>query len=193
MVDRRADVIGGAPIAAMSALFLAPLAIFWLRVWGPLLPFDTEAVAAPSGLAIVAGLALCMLAASPPAAYFTVRSLERDGRLYRAVGVPVFRRVVPNGDWANRARRRHDRAFRLIRSRADALEWLPKTAASERGHLVLLIAGALSAGYAVRVGWISWAIVLTVGNILTNLYPILLQRYTRARLVGLTGVRRTRR
>ena len=187
---RQADVIGAAPIAVMSALFLAPMAIFWLRVWGPLLPFDTAPVPAPSWLVLVAGLAVCALATLLPAAYFTVRSLERDGRLYRVVGVRVFRKFVPNGDWMNRARRRQDRAFRLIRSRADALQWLPRTAASEKGHLVLMLAGMLSAGYAARVGWTEWAVVLTIGNVLTNLYPILLQRYTRARLERLRVRRR---
>jgi hypothetical protein len=32
------------------------------------------------------------------------------------------------------------------------------------------------------IGWHGWACYLSVGNVLVNLYPILLQRYTRGRL-----------
>ena len=180
---RRIDaIVEGAPIAVMSALFLTPLVLFWLRVWGPLRPFDVAEVPAPSLLALLAGVAVCLCATRPPASYFAVRAFERDGRLYRALGVRHFRKVVPNGDWMNRARRRHDRGHRLIGSRADAAGWLPKTEASEKGHLVLMLAGFASAAYAAYVGWTMWAIVLTAGNLVTNLYPVLLQRYTRARL-----------
>ena len=186
--DRRlAAIIEGAPIAAMSALFLAPLATFWLRVWGPLRPFDVAAVPSPSAIAVCLAVAVCLAAARPPASYFTVRWFERDGRLYRAVGVRLFRKVVPNGDWMNRFRRQQDREFRLIGSKADAAGWLPKTNASEKSHLGFMLLGILSAGYAAYVGWTMWVIVLTVGNVATNLYPVLLQRYTRARLIRLTS------
>jgi hypothetical protein len=175
--------IGAAPIAVMSALFLAPLLIFWLRVWGPLRPFDIAAVPAPSTFVLCAGVLACMLAARPPQRYFRVRPFERDGRFYRAVGVRAFRKVVPNGDWMNRARRRRDRTFRLITSRADIASWLPRTKASETGHLVLMVLGIFSAAYAAYVGWTAWAFALTLGNIATNVYPVFLQRYTRARLL----------
>ena len=182
--DRRlVAIIEGAPIAVMSALFLTPLVIFWLRVWGPLRPFDVAEVPAPSLVALIASVAVCFTAARPPASYFAVRGFERDGRLYRAIGVRHFRKVVPNGDWMNRSRRRHDRGYRLIGSHADAVNWLPKTEASERSHLVLMLAGIASAAYAASVGWTMWAITLTVGNLVTNVYPVLLQRYTRARLM----------
>jgi len=53
---------------------------------------------------------------------------------------------------------------------------------SEKSHLMMLVFGVMSAGFAVAIGWTGWAIYLTAGNVLVNLYPILLQRYTRARL-----------
>ena len=181
--DRRVvAIISGAPIAAMSALFLAPLLVFWLRVFGPLRPFDVSPVPSPPALAFSGAALVCLLAAYVPASYFRVRASAAGERWYRAVGVRQFRKVVPDGDWMNRVRRRQDRRFRLIRSRADAAAWAARTEASERGHLVLLLAGVFSAGYAVHVGWTAWAIILTAGNVITNLYPVLLQRYTRARL-----------
>jgi Glycosyl-4,4'-diaponeurosporenoate acyltransferase len=186
---RLAAVIQGAPIAVMCGIFLSPLLLFWLWIWGPLRPFDIAPVPAPSMLAFFGGLAACIFAARVPAWYFTVRPFERDGRVYRWIGVRVFRKFVPDGDVVNRARRRQDRHFRLIRSSADSLAWLLRTEASERSHLVLMFVGLLSAGYAAYVGWTAWAMLLTAGNLVANVYPVLLQRYNRARLVRLRSRR----
>jgi len=49
--------------------------------------------------------------------------------------------------------------------------------------VVFASVGIVSAGYAAHVGWTWWAAGLVIGNVVTNLYPVLLQRYTRARLV----------
>jgi hypothetical protein len=47
---------------------------------------------------------------------------------------------------------------------------------------VLLALGIVSAMFAWRLGWNGWAVYLSLGNVMVNLYPILLQRYTRGRL-----------
>jgi hypothetical protein len=57
-----------------------------------------------------------------------------------------------------------------------------RTKLSEKSHLVLLLIGVASSIFAWQIGWRGWAIYLAVGNVLVNLYPVLLQRYTRARL-----------
>jgi hypothetical protein len=50
---RRFDaIIEGAPIAVMSAVLQTPPVSFWLRVWGPLRPFDVPAGPAPSSAGI---------------------------------------------------------------------------------------------------------------------------------------------
>ncbi len=53
---------------------------------------------------------------------------------------------------------------------------------SEKSHLVMLVLGGMSAGFAWAIGWSGWAIYLAAGNVVVNLYPVLLQRYTRARI-----------
>lgn len=75
-------------------------------------------------------------------------------------------------------------SFRVIRNRQDALEFMQRTELSEKGHLVLLALGAMSAAFAWAIGWRGWAVYLTAGNVAVNLYPVLLQRYTRARLTA---------
>src|SRR5690606_6272783 len=86
------------------------------------------------------------------------------------------------GDAANRWRRRRDPGFRIIRNRRYAEAFQRRTELSEKSHLVMLVLGGMSAWVAWTIDWPGWAFYLTVGNDVVNLYPILLQRYTRARL-----------
>lgn len=46
----------------------------------------------------------------------------------------------------------------------------------------MLRMGLFTADYAARIGWCRWAVFLTLGNAVFNLYPVLLQRYNRARV-----------
>lgn len=116
-----------------------------------------------------------------------IRDFEQSGRLYELMGVRLFRWVVPDGDAANKLRRRRWPGFRIIRSRRYARAFMRRTELSERSHLVMLALGSFSAVFAWRIGWAGWAMYLGVGNVLVNLYPVLLQRYTRARLLRVTA------
>jgi hypothetical protein len=171
------------PFASMAGGWLGPLIMFWLYVWGPLRPF-----AYPSGdlmpgasfaLLIVGCVALWWLL---PPAYFRVHRFEQTGRVYESLGVRLFRRFAPDGDLANRWERRANPNYRTIRGRRSAAGFVVRTEQSERGHVVLLTLGVVSAAFAWNLGWHGWALYLSAGNVVVNLYPILLQRYTRARL-----------
>jgi hypothetical protein len=166
----------------MSGLWIAPLAIFWLRVWGPLRPFDVEPVSAPSWIAMLAGTTISVAVWWIPAGYYKLREFEKSGRIYEMLGVRPFSRFVTDGELINRFRRQATPGFRLIHDRASARAFIARTHIAERGHLPWLIAGALSTVWAVHVGWTGWATVLGVGNAVVNLWPILLQRYTRGRI-----------
>jgi len=153
--------------------------MFWLYVWGPLRPFHYPAGdLAPSLPVFIA----CITAWWLPPAYYRIRSFEQSGRLYEALGVRLFRYFVPDGDLANRWRRRREPNFRIVASRRIAAAFVRRTELSEKSHLMLLLMGLLSTAFAWKLGWRGWAVYLGVGNVLVNLYPVLLQRYTRARL-----------
>ncbi len=181
--DPPTDGLNIVPFASMAGGWLGPLLMFWLYLWGPLRPY-----AYPSGDMLPAAWFLFVVAAciAPwwvlPRAYFTIREFERTGRIYRRLGVIVFRRFAPNGDLANKWERRANPHFRVIGGHRAAVAFVLRTEQSERGHLVLFALGVVSAAYAWRIGWHGWATYLSVGNVLVNVYPILLQRYTRSRL-----------
>jgi hypothetical protein len=107
---------------------------------------------------------------------------EQTGKCYVSLGVVFFRWFAPDGDFANRWERRKNADFRVIRGRRSAADFVVRTEQSERGHLVLLALGIASAAWAWSIGWNGWAVYLSIGNVVVNVYPILLQRYTRSRL-----------
>lgn len=179
------------PFAGMAGGWLGPLLMFWLYVWGPLRPFHyPSGDLLPSLPLLVACFAGGVAVWWMPASYFQVRAFEQNGRLYERLGVRHFRRLVPDGDWANRWRRRRDPAFRIIRNRRYARAFRHRTELSEKSHLVMLVLGGMSAAFAWRIGWLGWAAYLGAGNVIVNLYPVLLQRYTRARLTAVFSYRR---
>jgi len=176
------------PIAVMCA-WLGPLLIFWLAVWGPLRPFRAAGPLSPPPAPFALALPVCLAATWLSPAWLRTRRWEMEGRVYEALGVRAFRRLVPDGDWVNRVRRRRDPNFRVVPHRRAAAAFVTRTEQGERSHGVLLLAGIVSSVYAWRIGWYGWAAFLTIGNLLVNLYPILLQRYTRARLYRLLAPR----
>ncbi len=181
------------PFAIMAGGWIAPLLMFWLYVWGPLRPFPyPPGDLTPDFLKAAAVFIACLAAWWLPASYYKVHSFERSGRIYELLGVKLFRCFVPDGDLANRWRRSREPTHRIIRNRRFAEAFVPRTILGEKSHMVWLLVGLVSAAYAWRIGWQGWAIYLTAGNLLVNLYPILLQRYTRSRLLPVFEARRKR-
>ena len=171
------------PFASMSAGWLGPLLMFWLYIWGPLRPFDyPEGELLPPLPLLLTCFCIAVATWWLPDSWYRIRPFERNGRIYEMLGVRYFRWLVPDGDAANRWRRRSDPSFRIIRNRHYAKAFSQRTVLSEKSHLVMLMLGVMSAVFALRIGWHGWAFYLTAGNVVVNLYPVLLQRYTRARL-----------
>ncbi|HEU4324171.1 MAG TPA: hypothetical protein VFS21_13555 [Roseiflexaceae bacterium] len=172
-------------LAAMSAGWGSAVVLFWLQVLGPLRPTGAPAAPLPSAAGALFWFAVCFAPRAFPPGYFRPRPWEM--RLYERLGVLVFRRFATNGDLINGWVRRHDPAYRILRGRASLHAYVAGTVQGEVGHSVLLLLGLITAVYAARIGWTGWAAYLAGTNILFNLYPILLQRYTRARLALITG------
>lgn len=177
-----------AVIALISALWIAPTFRFWGAAFGPLRPFSYPADdVAPSLAAFAAVLAACFAPCLLPRTWYDCWEGGRGTRLYRVIGVRTFKFFATNGDLINRWARRLDPRYRLVRDEASARAWADQTRAGERSHLVLLLMGLATAGYAARIGWFGWAMGLTASSIVFHLYPVILQRYTRCRVAALLG------
>lgn len=174
------------PLARFELLLAAIVGV----VWGPLLFHfvrhvvgrDVAALAACAGLT----LGLGFLGARAPASYFRLRSWELAGRgrIYeRVFAIRRFKRWMSDGDRMNAWLRRRVPGYRVVApTRAGAAAYAVRTRRIERAHLAWLLGALAPTGYAVLVGAHRAGALWMLANALTNAWPILLQRYNRARI-----------
>ena len=173
---------------ALFGLWSLPAKAFWLIALG-LIPWvqptpPTDAMLPWLLGAFAAGPWVLLL----PAGYFEPWQWEARGQFYRRVGVEQFRSIVANGDLVNRFVRARHRDYHVYGAELDRL--VPKSIWNERRHIAYLCWGCLTALAAHRIGWNMWAVWLAGSNIGANLYPIMLQRYSRARVLRLARLAR---
>lgn len=179
------------PIAAFG-LWSIPAKAFWLIALG-LVPWFHPVPALDAVLPWFIGALLT----GPPAfllprSFHEPKAWEYRGSLYRAVGVERFRAIVANGDLVNRfVRARHGSSYCVYGPDFERL--IPKSIFNEQRHIAYLCWGMVTACYAWSIGWSGWAAWLAVTNIGANLYPTMLQRYSRARVMRLAMAARRRR
>jgi heme/copper-type cytochrome/quinol oxidase subunit 4 len=118
-----------------------------------------------------------MLPPALPDAWLRMRPWEADGRVYQRLGIDAYRKALlasPSGPNAFLK-------FQGRRSQIPGLEQFTKNA--EMGHLTLLVVSTVVTAIAVWTGYWRTAIFLAIVNVPWNVYPVLLQRYTRSRLI----------
>lgn len=135
-----------------------------------------------SGIVII-GLS-SVLQPSLPERWYRLRSWESDGAIYRRVGIEGYRKALlasPCGP----------NVFLKFRGRRSELPGLAQfTRYAEMGHLTLLVVSAGVTVMAAMTGHWRTVLFLTVWNFPWNVYPVLLQRYTRSRLAAIGGSHR---
>ncbi|WP_165253596.1 glycosyl-4,4'-diaponeurosporenoate acyltransferase CrtO family protein [Paludisphaera soli] len=160
--------------------WLTLMAVFWLRFLFPLRPYGFIA-ARPSTVSVVVCGAITCLPFLLPDGYFRPRRFER-GRLYPLLGIRLFRYLAPDGDLVNQMLRRTDPSYRVVRDRASMRKHLAGTRSNERWHLAFFLAGTFTVIFAFKIGEPGFAALLTVMNLVFNLYPVFHQRYKRTRV-----------
>lgn len=179
------------PIAAFG-LWSIPAKLFWLIALG-LVPWFHPV---PSFDAVLPWFVGALLTGPPafllPRSFHEPKTWEYRGGFYRGVGVELFRAIVANGDLVNRfVRARHGGGYSVYGPDIERL--VPKSIFNERRHIAYLCWGMVTAYYAWSIGWTGWAVWLAVTNIGANLYPTMLQRYSRARVMRLATAAQRRR
>jgi hypothetical protein len=163
----------------VAAVWVMPQVVFWWDAWDKRHPEVTMAF-------LAAGL-FAFVAAALPEGYYRPRAFEASGRLYEWIGVRLFRHFVMNGDDMNTEIRRIYPTYRVIVGQREMRRLEEQTRLNERSHVFAFWAGLPAIVYAVLLGWTGFAIFLGGATALANVYPILLQRYTRARIGGILG------
>lgn len=178
------------PIAAFG-LWSVPAKAFWLIALG-LAPWFHDVPGAGAALPwLVAAFLAGPLILLVPRGFHVPRRWEDRGSFYRRVGVERFRSIVANGDLVNRFVRARHRSYSVYGPEIEKL--VPKSIWNEQRHWAYLCWGFVGALYAWTLGWEIWAIWMAGSNVGANLYPIMLQRYSRARVMRLVKLARRER
>ncbi len=122
-----------------------------------------------------------------PQRYFEIKVFERSERIYKSLGVRLFKRLVRRGPLTifNQSLRC---SKGMTRSYLPYLEQFMRKA--ETGHLSAAILMLLFIGYALLRGWFDAVGWMLLFNVIINGYPVMLQRYNRIRLQKLITKKR---
>jgi hypothetical protein len=113
---------------------------------------------------------------------FELWDFERDGRCYERLGIRWFKRFAIQGDFWNKVRRRSDPGFRNVKDLDSALEWEARTRTNELRHLCTLAIGLAIMAWLYSRSEYAWLAVVFFAVLVWDIYPIMLQRYNRARI-----------
>jgi hypothetical protein len=167
-------VAWAAVCVAIAAFWLCPMGLVLYALWNDGRPF--------SMVKSVAGMSVAMLALFLPAGYYRPKHFELSGRFYECLGVRWFKRWTPDGDHVVRYIRHFLPDYKVITGRCSLGGLDMRTRRSEQGHLLWLLVTATPILYALVCGWAVLASWLFLGNLVINVYPIMVQRYNRARV-----------
>lgn len=166
--------------ASIPAIYTFFLLLIWVL---PIQFFLISTLDAKAWFPVVALTLLgVVLGACLPAGYFRLRRVEADDRTYAALGVRRFRNLVAYGEPMVRLMRHIDsESYRRLK-RSTLADRERGTKRREKIHWALLLGTIPAAVWAIIQSDFWFAGYLLAANIPMNVYPILLQRYTRARL-----------
>ena len=114
--------------------------------------------------------------------YFNLWDFELDGRFYERLGIRWFRRIATQGDFWNTRRRHSDSGFRNVSDLNSAIEWEARTRSNEFLHLCSLVVGLVIMAWLYLQNMYPWLVAVFFGVLIWDVYPIMLQRYNRAKI-----------
>ena len=134
-------------------------------------------------------MSVALLALFLPAGYYQPKPFELSGSFYEWLGVRWFKRWTPDGDYVVWHIRHFLPDYKVIPSHGGFGGFDARTRRSEQGHLMWMLVTVPAMLYALFSGWAVLAGWLFVGNLIINVYPIMVQRYNRARIQRCLGRR----
>jgi len=124
-----------------------------------------------------------------PLRWFNLWDFERDPRFYERLGVRHFKRFATQGDFWNKRRRQADPSFRHVASVDSAIAWESRTRFNEAVHLCSLALGLSIMAWLYSRGELLWLAIVFLAVLIWDVYPIMLQRYNRARIGRIRSLR----
>ena len=164
----------------LSSLYNAAANVLWsLFAFAPVSIFCHRFMERTWLLAFVMASLIAFMVPAPILRYMELSSAVTT---YRKLGVHWVNHFVQHGTLINHLLRRSYPEYRRIRSRTRTAYLRGSTYVQERFHWAVLLFFLLSSLYGITHGHPGWALLITIMNVVYNLYPIWLQQYVRVRL-----------
>ncbi len=104
--------------------------------------------------------------------------------VYKRLGVHLVNNVTQNGIIINALVKKKYPEHKIVKANRTSVSGLiNQTYMFERFHLMMFLFFSMTMIYAVVTGYLLWAFIILLTNIIFNIYPNLLQQYIRLKLV----------
>ena len=111
------------------------------------------------------------------ARYYHIRDCEKSGHIYERLGIRLLKKLLRRGPLSIL-----NPELRLSEGRSALSKLDQKMRGAETGHVVVFVTMLTITAYPLLQGWWKATAWWLLFNVLINIYPVMLQRYNRARL-----------
>lgn len=158
------------PNVVWSVLNLVPISIYCYNM------VDRRSLYIFIGLSIIPGFF--------PNSFYDRIQVGRTTRIYKKLGVGFINKLAQNGAIINHVVRKKFPGYKMIgHQRSQINRLLQQTYMFEKFHFIMFVFFILITAYALVKNYFQWAIIISVTNLLYNVYPNLLQQYIRLKLM----------
>ena len=157
------------PNIIWSLLGFAPVSVFCYQYMQPAL--------------IYIFLAISMIPLLLPNIFLDKIQISKSTGLYKKMGILFINRFAQNGAIINGLIKKQYPDFKVVAfKRQSAKKLIQQTYIFEKFHFILFVFFCLVTVYAIVKQYYSWAFIITLTNLIFNIYPNLLQQYIRIKL-----------
>jgi len=118
-----------------------------------------------------------------PNSFYDRIQIGRTTRIYKRLGVGIVNKLAQNGTIINRLMKKKFPGYKMIlHERSSIHKLLQQTYLFEKFHFIMFLFFILVTFYAFFKGHVLWGIIISVTNVLYNIYPNFLQQYIRLKL-----------
>ena len=133
----------------------------------------------------VISLLISLLAIFLPASFFSVYQVSKSRLFYKKIGIEFFNHFTQNGTLLNRLVKNNFPEYKRFQTKEEALKKLfNQTFMFEKFHFIVGIFFIETTIFAFINNYYYWVAFFIVGNVIYNIYPMLLQQYIRLRLTA---------
>ncbi len=127
-------------------------------------------------------IVVSIITALLPANFLRLLQLSNNTRFYEQIGIKTIRRFVQNGDLINRFSTKKSTQYSTFKNKQQVKNYLKTIAMYERYHLICFVFFLLTAFHSLCNHNFKMASIITAGNIVYNICPVLLQQYNKIKI-----------